>query len=87
MGMEPKKELSQGILPLMDSYRAEKKATLAIALPDTDVEIEPVPTSGGGRKPEPEMNKLSNIVNAFNDQFGGGWQGSDLSLVVNGFMD
>jgi hypothetical protein len=40
----------------MDSYRAEKKATLAIALPDTDAEIEPVPISGGGRKPEPESD-------------------------------
>ena len=55
----------------MDSYRAEKKATLAIALPDANAEIEPVPTSGGGRKAEPEMDKLSNIVKSFNDQFGG----------------
>jgi type I restriction enzyme R subunit len=55
----------------MDSYRAEKKATLAIALPDADAEIEPVPTSGGGRKAAPEMDKLSNIIKAFNDQFGG----------------
>jgi type I restriction enzyme R subunit len=70
----PKDEdLAKGILEAidMDSYRAEKKATLAIALPDADAEIEPVPTSGGGRKPEPEMDKLSNIVKAFNDQFGG----------------
>lgn len=70
----PKEEdLAIGILEAidMDSYRAEKKATLAIALPDADAEIEPVPTSGGGRKPEPEMDKLSNIIKAFNDQFGG----------------
>lgn len=66
-------DLSKGILEAidMDSYRAEKKATLAIALPDTDAEIEPVPTSGGGRKAEPELDRLSNIVKAFNDQFGG----------------
>ena len=70
----PKEEdLAKGILEAidMDSYRAEKKATLAIALPDADAEIEPVPTSGGGRKAEPEMDKLSNIIKAFNDQFGG----------------
>jgi type I restriction enzyme, R subunit len=70
----PKEEdLARGILEAidMDSYRAEKKATLAIALPDADAEIEPVPTSGGGRKAEPEMDKLSNIIKAFNDQFGG----------------
>jgi type I restriction enzyme R subunit len=66
-------DLSQGILDAidMDSYRAEKKATMAIALPDANAEIEPVPTSGGGRKAEPEMDKLSNIVKSFNDQFGG----------------
>lgn len=70
----PKEEdLSKGILEAidMDSYRAEKKATMAIALPDADAEIEPVPTGGGGHKPEPEMDRLSNIIKAFNDQFGG----------------
>ena len=70
----PKEEdLAKGILEAidMDSYRAEKKATMAIALPDADAEIEPVPTSGGGRKAEPEMDKLSNIIKSFNDQFGG----------------
>ena len=70
----PKEEdLAKGILEAidMDSYRAEKKATLAIALPDADAEIEPVPTSGGGHKAEPNMDKLSNIIKAFNDQFGG----------------
>ena len=66
-------DLAKGILEAidMDSYRAEKKATMAIALPDADAEIEPVPTSGGGRKAEPELDRLSNIVKQFNDQFGG----------------
>jgi len=66
-------DLAKGILEAidMDSYRAEKKATMAIALPDADAEIEPVPTSGGGRKAEPELDRLSNILKAFNDQFGG----------------
>lgn len=65
-------DLAKGILEAidMDSYRVEKKATMAIALPDTDAEIDPVPTSGGGRKPEPEMDLLSNIVKQFNEQFG-----------------
>jgi type I restriction enzyme, R subunit len=66
-------DLSKGILEAidMDSYRAEKKATMAIALADANAEIEPVPTSGGGHKLEPEFDKLSNIIKAFNDQFGG----------------
>jgi hypothetical protein len=31
-------------------------------LPDADAEIEPVPTTGGGHKPEPEFDRLSNIL-------------------------
>ena len=54
----------------MDSYRVEKQATMKIQLPDADAEIEPVPTSGGGSKPEPELDRLSNILKTFNDQFG-----------------
>ena len=69
----PKEEdLSRGIIESidMDSYRAEKKAAMKIALPDEDAEIDPVPTSGGGRKAEPELDRLSNILRSFNDHFG-----------------
>ena len=62
----------------MDSYRVEKKAAMRIALPDDDGEIGPVPTTGGGHKPEPELERLSNILKAFNDQFGNiEWTNSD----------
>ena len=65
-------DLSKGILDAiyMDSYRVEKQAVLEIQLPDEDVEIEPVSTSGGGQNPEPEMEHLSNIIWDFNDRFG-----------------
>ena len=65
-------DLSKGILEAidMDSYRVEVQATMAIALPDADGEIGPVPTSGGGRKPEPEIDYLSNILKTFNEMFG-----------------
>lgn len=65
-------DLSKGILEAidMDSYRAEKKATMAITLPDQDAEIDPVPGVGGGRKPEPELDLLSNILKRFNELFG-----------------
>ena len=43
---------------------------MKIQLPDADAEIEPVPTTGGGRKPEPKLDRLSNILKTFNDQFG-----------------
>ena len=69
----PKEEdLAKGILEAidMDSYRVEKKALMKIALTDADAEIAPVPTDGGGRKPEPELDRLSNILKTFNDNFG-----------------
>ena len=77
----PKEEdLSKGILEAidMDSYRVEKKAAVKIQLPGEDIEIEPVPTSAGGGKAEPELDRLSNIIKAFNDQFGNiAWSDAD----------
>lgn len=77
----PKEEdLSKGILEAidMDSYRVEKQATMRIALADADVEIEPVPTAGGGYKPEPELDRLSNIIKEFNELWGNiNWSDSD----------
>ncbi|WP_020650844.1 type I restriction endonuclease subunit R [Solimonas variicoloris] len=69
----PKEEdLSKGILEAidMDSYRVEKKAIQKIALADVEAEIEPVPTDAAGRKAEPELDRLSNILSTFNEQFG-----------------
>ena len=69
----PKEEdLAKGILEAidMDSYRVEKKARMAIALADANAEIAPPPTDGGGRKPEPELDRLSNILKVFNENFG-----------------
>jgi type I restriction enzyme R subunit len=65
-------DLSTGILEAidMDSYRVEKQAVVRIQLPDEDAEIGPVPGTGGGRVSEPEMDRLSNILKVFNDQFG-----------------
>ncbi len=54
----------------MDSYPVEKKQAMKIALADEDTEIGPVPVEGGGAKPEPEIDFLSNILKTFNEQFG-----------------
>ena len=73
-------DLAKGILESidMDSYRVEKQAAMKIQVADEDAEIEPVPTSGGGRKPEPELDRLSNIIRSFNDLFGNiSWTDTD----------
>jgi len=69
----PKEEdLSQGILDAidMDSYRVEKLTTRNIGLADKDGALDPFTSGGGGRKPEADMEQLSSIIQAFNDQFG-----------------
>jgi type I restriction enzyme, R subunit len=73
-------DMSKGVLETIDmeSYRAEAQAKVSIALADEDAEIDPIPVSGGGRKDEPEIDVLSNIVRAFNDQFGNiEWKDAD----------
>ena len=65
-------DLARGILEAidMDSYRVEKKAVMKIALADADAQIEPVPVEGGGHKGEAELDRLSNILKTFNENFG-----------------
>ena len=73
-------DLSKGILEAidMDSYRAEKKAVQQIQLPDEDAEIDATPTDGGGQKPEPEIDRLSSIIEDFNARFGNvDWKDKD----------
>ena len=55
-----RRNIAKGILEAidMDSYRVETKAIMKIALADADAEIEPVPTDGGGRTSEPELDRL-----------------------------
>ncbi|MFG6497290.1 type I restriction endonuclease subunit R [Fictibacillus sp. UD] len=70
----PKEEdLSKGILEAidLDSYRVEAQTKMSIVLEDTPFyEIDPVPTSAGGGKAEPELDLLSNILSTFHDLFG-----------------
>ena len=62
----------------MESYRAEAKATLDIALADEDGRTRSGPGGKGGPKPEPEIDLLSNIVRSFNDLFGNiDWKDAD----------
>jgi len=73
-------DLSKGILDAidLDSYRVEKQAMQQILLPDEDAEVEPVPTTGGGHRTDPELDRLSNILKTFNDLFGDiAWEDAD----------
>ena len=78
-------DLSKGILDAidMDSYRVEKRAIQNIMLPDEDAEIDPVPSGAGGHKPEPELDRLSNIIRLFNELYGGiQWEDADRVLQL-----
>jgi len=73
-------DLSKGVLESidMDSYRAEVQQTMKLTLPDADATIYPLPTSGGGRVAEPQLDYLSNIIKSFNDRFGNiDWEDAD----------
>ena len=73
-------DLSKGILESidMDSYRSEVKNTIALTLFDDDSEIDPFAINDGGRKPDPELDRLSSILKSFNEQFGNiDWKDAD----------
>ena len=73
-------DLAKGILDAidLDSYRVEKQAMQKILLPDEDAEIGPVPTSTGGSRPDPELDRLSSILGTFNEHFGDiQWEDAD----------
>ena len=75
-------DLSKGILDAidLDSYRVEKQAMQQILLPDEDAEVDPVPTTGGGHRTEPELDRLSNILKTFNEHWGTDWDDTDRVL-------
>ena len=65
-------DLSKGILDAidLDSYRVEARASMSIALDDSDAEIGPVPAGKVIGAAEPDMDLLSRILTEFNDLFG-----------------
>ena len=65
-------DLARGILEsvTLDSYRVERRNLTRILLHDDDAEVQPIPDGQTGGRPEPEMDRLSNIIRAFNLEFG-----------------
>jgi type I restriction enzyme R subunit len=72
-------DLTKGMLELidLDSYRIDKQNQRPLPLPDDDATLNPAPVSGGGFKPEPELDPLSVIVTNFNDQYGTSFNDED----------
>ncbi|MFA6838426.1 MAG: DEAD/DEAH box helicase family protein [Dysgonamonadaceae bacterium] len=58
-----------------DQLRVVAKEDANIELENQNAAIDPLPTTGGGGKSEPDLEKLSNILDEFNLIFGGiDWQ-------------
>ena len=72
-------DLTKGMLELidLDSYRIDKQNQRRIALQDDDATLDPAPVSGGGFKPEPELDPLSVILTSFNEQYGTSFNDED----------
>ncbi|MBN2639683.1 MAG: type I restriction endonuclease subunit R [Bacteroidales bacterium] len=64
-------DLAQGILDNidMDSYRLQLEATTDILLEQGE-DLKPIPTDMRGSTNHPEIDKLSNILQTFNDRYG-----------------
>ena len=62
-------DLTEGLIESIDfdQYRLVKNEEVRIELENTNAEIDPVPVSAGGGKPNPEMLKLSEILEQFNN--------------------
>ena len=73
-------DFSEGILDVidLDSYRLEAQECMSIKLEDADSEVPPVPAGKTGHIVNPEMDRLSIILNDFNDMFGNiNWNDAD----------
>lgn len=78
LGGETPIDLAKGILDNidMDSYRLQLEATTNIFMEQGD-ELKPIPTDMRGGSSEPEMERLSNILQTFNDRYGTHFEDAD----------
>lgn len=78
LGKPKDEDLAQGILDNIDieSYRLQKEGVFNITLEQGE-ELKPIPTDMRGGVADPEMDYLSNIVNAFNNRFGTAFTNED----------
>jgi len=71
LGGDNSVDLAQGILDNidMDSYRLQLESTTNVQLEQGD-DLKPIPTEMRGGVSEPEVDRLSNILQTFNDRYG-----------------
>jgi type I restriction enzyme, R subunit len=78
LGVETSVDLAQGILDNidMDSYRLQLEATTNIVMEQGE-DLKPIPTDMRGGKSETETDRLSNILQTFNDRYGTQFESAD----------
>ena len=78
LGGETSEDLAQGILDNidMDSYRLQFESTTNVIMEQGE-ELMPIPTGMGGGIYEPEIDRLSSIIQTFNDRYGAEFEDID----------
>jgi type I restriction enzyme, R subunit len=78
LGGETSTDLAKGILDNidMDSYRLTLQATTNIVLEQGE-DLKPIPTEMRGGVSDPELDRLSNIIQSFNDRYGTQFEDTD----------
>lgn len=78
LGSDNSVDLAQGILDNidMDSYRLQLESTTNIALEQGE-DLKPIPTEMRGGVNDPEIDRLSNILQTFNDRYGTEFEDAD----------
>lgn len=78
LGGESSIDLAQGVLDNidMDSYRLQLEATTNIVM-EPGEDLSPMPTEMRGGANDPEIDRLSNILQTFNDRYGTEFEDAD----------
>jgi type I restriction enzyme R subunit len=78
LGGESSVDLAQGVLDNidMDSYRLQLESTTNIVMEPGD-DLSPIPTEMRGGLNNPEIDRLSNILQTFNDRYGTEFEDAD----------
>lgn len=78
LGGDTSIDLAQGILDNidMDSYRLQLEATTNILMEQGE-DLKPIPTEMRGGNSHPEIDRLSNILQTFNDRYGTQFEDAD----------